>query len=40
MHEIPGANHYYAGADRRDKAREAVAIVTGWLERHNFAGTR
>ena len=39
MHEIHGATHYYAGPDQRDKLREAVNIVTGWLERHDFAGT-
>ena len=37
MFEIPGANHYYAGADQRDKLREAVGIVTDWLVRHQFA---
>ena len=37
MHEIPGANHYYAGADQRDKLREAVGIVTDWLHRHGFS---
>ena len=37
MHEIPGATHYYAGPDQRDKLRQAVEIVTDWLVRHNFA---
>ena len=37
MHEIRGANHYYAGADQRDKLREAVGIVTDWLHRHGFS---
>ncbi len=37
MHEIPGANHYYAGPDQRDKLREAVGIVTDWLQRHGFS---
>ncbi len=31
MHEIPGANHYYAGPEQRDKLRQAVDIVTDWL---------
>ncbi|MDT5169738.1 MAG: hypothetical protein QOD02_3069 [Mycobacterium sp.] len=39
MHEIHGATHYYADPDQRDKLREAVNIVTGWLVRHDFAGT-
>lgn len=38
MHEIAGANHYYAGPDQRDKLRQAVGIVTDWLQRHDFAG--
>ncbi len=38
MHEIPGATHYYAGPDQRDKLRAAVDIVTDWLVRHDFAG--
>jgi alpha-beta hydrolase superfamily lysophospholipase len=37
MHEIPGANHYYAAADQRDELREAVGIVTDWLHRHGFS---
>ena len=37
MYEIPGANHYYAGPDQRDKLREAVGHVTDWLVRHDFA---
>ena len=28
-----------AGPDQRDKLREAVTIVSDWLERHKFAGT-
>jgi pimeloyl-ACP methyl ester carboxylesterase len=39
MHEIHGATHYYAGPDQRDKLREAVTVVTDWLERHDFSGT-
>ena len=37
MHEIPGATHYYAGPDQRDKLRHAVDVVTDWLVRHDFA---
>jgi hypothetical protein len=37
MYEIPGANHYYAGPDQRDKLRESVGIVTDWLIRHDLA---
>lgn len=40
MHEITGANHYYAGPDQRDKLREAVGIATDWLVRHDFAVAR
>lgn len=36
MHEIPGANHYYAGADQRDKPRHAVGVVTDW-HGHGFS---
>ena len=32
MHEIHGATHYYAGPDQRDKLREAVTVVSDWLE--------
>jgi alpha-beta hydrolase superfamily lysophospholipase len=39
MHEIHGATHYYAGPDQRDKLREAVTVVSDWLERHDFTGT-
>jgi hypothetical protein len=37
MHEIPGATHYYAGPEQRDKLRHAVDVVTDWLVRHDFA---
>ena len=37
MHEIPGATHYDAGPDQRDKLRQAVGIITDWLVRHDFA---
>ena len=37
MHEIPGANHYYAGPDQRQPLKEAVGIITDWLERHGFS---
>ena len=37
MHEIAGANHYYAGPDQRDTLREAVGICTDWLHRHGFS---
>src|ERR1700743_472500 len=40
MHEIHGATHYYAGPDQRDKLREAVSVVSDWLERHKFGGNR
>jgi hypothetical protein len=36
IYEIPGATHYYAGPDQRDKLRQAVDIVTDWLVRHDF----
>lgn len=36
MHEIPGATHYYAGSDQRDKPRQAVGV--GRLVRHRLAG--
>ena len=39
IYEIPGATHYYAGPDQRDKLRHAVEIVTDWLRRHAFTGT-
>ena len=39
IHEIHGATHYYAGPDQRDKLREAVMVVSDWLERHKFVGT-
>jgi alpha-beta hydrolase superfamily lysophospholipase len=38
IHEIPGANHYYAGPDQRPRLQQAVATVTDWLIRHDFAG--
>jgi pimeloyl-ACP methyl ester carboxylesterase len=37
MHEIPGANHYYAGPDQRQQLRQAVGICTDWLGRHGFS---
>jgi hypothetical protein len=37
MHEIPGANHYYAGPDQRQPLKEAVGIITDWLARHGFS---
>ena len=37
MHEIPGANHYYAGPTQREPRQVAVDICTGWLTRHGFA---
>ena len=40
MHEIAGANHYYAGPDQRDTLAQAVGIVTGWCARHGFGGAR
>jgi pimeloyl-ACP methyl ester carboxylesterase len=38
MYEIPGATHYYAGADQREPLRRAVGVVTDWLTRHGFTG--
>ena len=38
MHEIPGANHYYAGPDQRETLKQAVGIITDWLGRHGFSG--
>ena len=38
LHEIPGANHYYAGADQREPLARAVAICTDWLARRGFTG--
>jgi len=37
LHEIAGANHYYSGAEQAPRLAEAVAIVTGWLVRHDLA---
>jgi len=37
MHEVPGANHYYAGTGQRDKLRAAVTVLTNWLHRRGFA---
>ena len=36
LHIVKGATHYYAG--QPDKLAEATGVVTGWLERHGFAG--
>jgi len=40
MHEIAGANHYYAGPDQRETLKEAVGVITDWLGRHGFSGTK
>ena len=40
IHEIPGATHYYAGPAQRDALRLAVATITDWLARHDFAEPR
>ncbi len=37
MHEIPGANHYYSGPDQKPTLGHAVAVITDWLERHEFS---
>jgi alpha-beta hydrolase superfamily lysophospholipase len=37
MHEIAGANHYYAGPEQRETLQKAVGIVTDWLVRHSFS---
>ena len=31
IHTIPGANHYYIGADQYDKLKSSAAICTEWL---------
>ena len=36
MHEIAHANHYYSGPDQKQTLAQAVAVITGWLERHGF----
>ena len=36
MHEIAHANHYYSGPDHKQTLAQAVAVITGWLERHGF----
>ncbi len=38
MHEIAGANHYYAGPDQRETLAAAVGVVTDWLGRHGLSG--
>jgi pimeloyl-ACP methyl ester carboxylesterase len=38
MHEITKANHYYSGPDQREPLKQAVGVVTDWLERHGFSG--
>jgi len=38
MHEIAGANHYYSGPDQRETLKQAVGVITDWLERHDFSG--
>ena len=40
MHEIPGANHYYAGPDQKQTLAAAVGLITDWLGRHGFTGDR
>ncbi|MBJ7401392.1 alpha/beta fold hydrolase [Mycolicibacterium sp.] len=40
MHEIAGANHYYAGPDQRETLKQAVGVITDWLGRHGFSGTK
>jgi pimeloyl-ACP methyl ester carboxylesterase len=37
MHEIPGANHYYAGPDQKQTLAQAVAVITDWLGRRGFS---
>ena len=37
MHEIAGANHYYAGPDQRETLKQAVGVITDWLGRHGFS---
>lgn len=37
FHTIPGANHYYIGADQRAQLQSAVDICTGWLGDHGLA---
>ena len=38
MHEIAGANHYYAGPDQHETLKQAVGVITDWLGRHGFSG--
>ncbi len=38
MHEIAGANHYYAGPDQRETLAQAVSVISDWLTRHDFRG--
>jgi len=38
MHEIAGANHYYAGTEQRETLKQAVGVITDWLGRHGFSG--
>ena len=37
MHEIAGANHYYAGPGQRETLAQAVGVITDWLTRHDFS---
>jgi hypothetical protein len=37
MHEIPSANDYHSGPDRRDTLRQAAGVRTDWLHRHGFS---
>jgi alpha-beta hydrolase superfamily lysophospholipase len=37
LHIIAGATHYYAGPDQKPKLAEAVATITGWLDRHDLS---
>jgi len=36
LHQIAGATHYYTGPGQKDKLRQAVSIITDWLERHSL----
>lgn len=39
IHEIAGANHYYAGAHQVEPLRRAAEICTRWLDQRGFAAS-
>lgn len=38
MVELPGANHYFSGADQRSQLSTAANLIYGWLVQHGFVG--